>query len=66
LLNQDYQGIAIIYLNSQFEGFDVREDSGFFLSVSPDKPPQILLKLEYLEPQQINLANAMLKSFNLV
>ncbi len=60
LLVQNYQGEAIIYLNSQFVGFDTQGE-GYILG-KPNKPPQIVLVLKYLDKQQINFANEILKS----
>jgi hypothetical protein len=60
LLAQNYQGEAIIYLNSQFVGFDTRGE-GYLLG-KLDKPPQIVLVLKYLDKQQIDLANEIIKS----
>jgi hypothetical protein len=62
LLDQNYQGEAIIYLNSQFKGFDTREDNGYLLCRSVDKPPQIIMQLKYLDKQQIDFANEIIKS----
>jgi|SRR2546421_8030481 len=60
LLTQNYQGEVIIYLNSQFVGFDAQGE-GYLLG-KLNKPPQIVLVLKYLDKQQINFANEMLKS----
>ena len=60
LLTQDYQGEAIIYLNSQFVGFDTQGE-GYLLG-KLNKPPQIVLVLKYLDKQQIDFANEILKS----
>lgn len=60
LLEQDYQGEATIYLNSQFVGFDTQGE-GYLLS-KPNKPPQMILVLKYLDKKQINLANEIIKS----
>lgn len=61
LLTKNYQGEIVIYLNSQFQGFDTREDNGYFFG-SSGKPPQMLLRLKYLDKQQINLANEIIRS----
>jgi hypothetical protein len=60
LLTQNYQGEATIYLNSQFVGFDTQGE-GWLLS-KPNKPPRMILVLKYLDKQQINFANEILKS----
>jgi len=60
LLAQNYQGEATIYLNSQFVGFDTQGE-GYILG-RPNKSPQIVLILKYLDKQQINFANEILKS----
>ena len=60
LLAQNYQGEATIYLNSQFQGFDTQGE-GYLLS-RLNKPPQVVLVLKYLDKQQINFANEILKS----
>ena len=59
LLEQDFQGEATIYLNSQFVGFDTQGE-GYLLG-RLNKPPQVVLVLKYLDKQQINLANEILK-----
>ncbi len=61
LLTQNYQGEVIIYINSQFPGFDTREDKGYFFSLE-SKPPQILLQLKYLDKQQIDFTNEIMRS----
>lgn len=61
LLTQNYQGEVIIYINSQFPGFDTREDKGYFFSLG-SKPPQILLRLKYLDKQQIDFTNEIMRS----
>ena len=60
LLDQNYQGEATIYLNSQFVGFDAQGE-GYLLG-RLNKPPQVVLVLKYLDKQQIDLANEILKS----
>ena len=60
LLDQNYQGQATIYLNSQFVGFDTQGE-GYLLG-KLNKPPQIVLVLKYLDKQQINLANEIIRS----
>ena len=60
MLEQNYQGEATIYLNSQFQGLDTQGE-GYLLS-RLNKPPQVVLVLKYLDKQQINLANEILKS----
>jgi len=60
LLTQDYQGEAIIYLNSQFVGFDTKGE-GYLLG-KLNKPPQIILVLRYLDKQQIDFANEIMRS----
>lgn len=62
LLDQNYQGEVIIYLNSQFTGFDTREENGYLLRRSVDKPPQILMSLKYLDKQQIDFVNEIIRS----
>ena len=62
LLDQNYQGEVIICLNSQFVGFDTREDNGYLLCRSVDKPPQIIMSLKYLDKQQIDFANEIIRS----
>src|SRR6185369_12209944 len=58
LLEQDYQGEATIYLNSQFVGFDT-QGKGYILG-KLNKPPQIVLVLKYLDKQQIDFANEII------
>lgn len=60
LLTKNFQGEAIIYLNSQFVGFDTQGE-GYLLG-KPNKPPQIVLVLKYLDKQQINFANEIIRS----
>ena len=60
LLDQNYQGQATIYLNSQFVGFDTQGE-GYILG-KLNKPPQIVLVLKYLDKQQINFANEIIRS----
>lgn len=60
LLAQNYQGEAIIYLNSQFTGFNTQGE-GYILGKT-NKPPQIVLVLKYLDKQQIILANEIIRS----
>jgi hypothetical protein len=60
LLDQNYQGKATIYLNSQFVGFDTQGE-GYILG-KINKPPQIVLVLKYLDKQQINFANEIIRS----
>lgn len=62
LLEQNYRGEIVIYLNSQFVGFDTREDMGFFLGSSPNSSPQILLRFKYMNKQEIILVNELLRS----
>ena len=45
--------------NSQFVGFDTQGEG--YLSGRLNKPPQVVLVLKYLDKQQINLANEILK-----
>lgn len=59
LLDQNYQGQATVYLNSQFQGFDTQGE-GYLLS-RLNKPPQVVLVLKYLDKQQINLANEIIR-----
>ena len=60
LLDQNYQGEATIYLNSQFVGFDTQGEG--YLLAKPNKPPQMILVLRYLDKKQINLANEIIRS----
>ena len=60
LLEQDFQGEATIYLNSQFVGFDTQGEG--YLLAKPNKPPQMILVLRYLDKKQINLANEIIRS----
>ena len=62
LLDQNYQGEIIIYLNSKFVGFDTRKSKGYFLSSAPNKTPQIMMFLRYLDGGQIDMANEIIRS----
>src|SRR2546429_6539193 len=60
LLEQEFQGEATIYLNSQFVGFDTQGEG--YLLAKPNKPQQMILVLRYLDKKQINLANEIIRS----